>query len=114
MKPPERGEVWIVDLRLAAKVRPALVLSIPATDKDKALVTVVPHTTSLRDTRFEVRISVTFLHPGGFDTQSLATIPFAKLVRRLGCITPQQLSQVEYSVCMWLGLKQFRSQQETE
>ena len=48
MKPPVRGEVWRVDLGLAAKVRPALVLSIPPTDIERALVTLVPHTTSLR------------------------------------------------------------------
>ena len=30
MKSPERGEVWLVDLGLAAKVRPAVVLSVPA------------------------------------------------------------------------------------
>ena len=48
MSAPERGEVWLVDLGMAAKVRPALVLSMPATDVDRALVTLVPHTTSPR------------------------------------------------------------------
>ncbi|HEX7788451.1 MAG TPA: type II toxin-antitoxin system PemK/MazF family toxin, partial [Methylomirabilota bacterium] len=32
MAAPGRGEVWLVDLGLAAKVRPALVLSVPAGD----------------------------------------------------------------------------------
>ncbi len=40
MRSPQRGEVWIVDLGMAAKVRPALVLSIPVDDIDRALVTV--------------------------------------------------------------------------
>lgn len=99
-----RGDVWLVDLGLAAKVRPALVLSIPASDIDRALVTIVPHTTALRESRFEVVLSVRFLRPGGFDTQSLVTIPFAKLVRRLGVITPPQLVEIEKRVCFWLGL----------
>jgi mRNA interferase MazF len=30
MQSPQRGEVWFVDLGMAAKVRPALVLSVPA------------------------------------------------------------------------------------
>ncbi len=32
---PMRGEVWLVDLGLAAKVRPGLVLSVPV-DADNA------------------------------------------------------------------------------
>lgn len=39
MQLPERGEVWLVDLGMAAKVRPALVISVPADDTDRALVT---------------------------------------------------------------------------
>ena len=48
MKSPQRGEVWLVDLGMAAKVRPAVVISVPADDSDRALVTLVPHTTSPR------------------------------------------------------------------
>jgi mRNA-degrading endonuclease toxin of MazEF toxin-antitoxin module len=33
-----RGEVWLVDLGYAAKTRPALVISVPALDTDRALV----------------------------------------------------------------------------
>ena len=101
---PKRGEVWLVDLGLAAKVRPALVLSIPAADTDRALATLVPHTTSLRGTRFEVSVAVPFLRAGGFDTQGLVTIPHAKLIRRLGVLTSVQLAAVEVGVCSWLGL----------
>jgi mRNA interferase MazF len=44
---PKRGEVWLVDLGMVAKVRPALVLSVAAADTDRALVTLVPHTSGL-------------------------------------------------------------------
>jgi mRNA interferase MazF len=101
---PARGEVWIVDLGLAAKVRPALVLSVPPTDTERALVTLVPHTTSLRGSRFEVETRVPFLKPGGFDAQSLVTIPFAKLVRPIGQLKPPGLAGVERAVCAWLGI----------
>ena len=83
---PRRGEVWLVDLGLAAKVRPALVISIPADDIDRALVTLVPHTTSPRQSRFEAVVSVPFLKAGVFDAQNLVTIPHAKLIRRLGTL----------------------------
>jgi len=60
MTSPRRSEVWLVDLGMAAKVRPALVISIPAEDADRALVTLVPHTTSPRQSRFEAAVSVSF------------------------------------------------------
>jgi hypothetical protein len=41
MPAPRRGEVWIVDLGMAAKVRPAVVISVPADDQDRALATLV-------------------------------------------------------------------------
>jgi mRNA interferase MazF len=104
MRRPQRGEVWLVDLGLAAKVRPCLVLSIPPTDIDRALITLVPHTTSLRASRFEVALPVPFLRPGGFDAQGLVTVPLAKLIRVLGKLAPNHLSEVESRVSAWLGL----------
>jgi mRNA interferase MazF len=104
MRSPQRGEVWMVDLGMAGKVRPALVMSIPADDTDRALVTVVAHTASPRQSRFEVGISVPFLRTGVFDAQNLVTIPHAKLVRWLGRLSDVQLASVERAVCLWLGL----------
>lgn len=104
MPNPSRGEVWLVDLGYAAKVRPCLVLSIPANDEDRALTTLVPHTTSLRNSRFEVKQKVRFLREGGFDAQNLVTIPHAKLIRKLGSLTPIQLTEIENIVRFWLGL----------
>jgi len=104
MTSPRRGEVWLVDLGMAAKVRPALVISVPAEDTDRALVTLVPHTTSPRQSRFEATVSVPFLRTGVFDAQNLVTIPHAKLVRQLGKLGSVQLAVVEQAVCLWLGL----------
>jgi mRNA interferase MazF len=75
MVTPKRGDVWLVDLGMAAKVRPCLVCSIPILDEDRALVTMVPHTTSARESRFEVNIRVKFLRQGVFDTQNVVTVP---------------------------------------
>lgn len=104
MKPPDRGEVWLVDLGLAAKVRPALVISVPPGDTDRALVTVVPHTTSVRNSRFEAFVSVTFLKAGAFDAQGLVTVPLAKLLRPIGTLKPKELVVIEARVRQWLGL----------
>ena len=105
MNEPRRGEVWMVDLGMAAKVRPCLVISIGATDQDRALATLVPHTTSARNSRFEVKIKVSFLREGVFDAQSLVTIPHAKLIRKIGNLPVTQLAEVERAVAKWLGLE---------
>jgi mRNA interferase MazF len=104
MPNPDRGEVWLVDLGYAAKVRPCLVVSIPAEDEDRALTTLVPHTTSLRNSRFEVKLQIRFLRDGGFDAQNLVTIPHAKLIRKLGLLTDSQMIEVEEKLKFWLGL----------
>ena len=58
MATPRRGEVWLIDFGRAGKTRPALVVSGPFGDQDRALITVIPHTTSLRGSAFEVAVPV--------------------------------------------------------
>ena len=103
MSTPDRGEVWLVDLGMAAKVRPCLVLSIAALDTERALATAVAHTTSPRGTRFEVSVRVPFLRPGVFDAQNLVTVPHARYIRRLRTLNPAHLQTVEAVVRLWLG-----------
>jgi mRNA interferase MazF len=102
----DRGSVWIVDLGLAAKVRPCLVLSVPTDPQDRVLVTLVPQTTSVQGTRFEVAVKAKFLHGGSgvFDAQQIVTVPQAKLIRKIGDMPPDQLALVEAGVRRWLDL----------
>lgn len=106
----QRGEVWLVDPGMTAKGRPALVISVPTSDVDRALVTVVPHTSSPRNSRFEVAISVSFLRTGVFDAQNLVTIPHAKLLRQLGRLSDSHLASVERAIQLWLGSSDVSSQ----
>jgi len=105
LKSPRRGEVWLVDLGLAAKIRPALVVSVSPGDYDRALVAVVPHTTSLRGTEFEAAFAVPFLKAGAFDAQGIVTIPLAKLMHPIGTLKQEQLAIVEISLLKGLGLR---------
>src|SRR4051794_19950067 len=100
----DRGSIWIVDLGMAAKVRPCLVLSVPTDPQDRMLVTVVPLTTSVHGTRFEVPVAAPFLKAGVFDAQQVATVAQVKLVRRIGNLKPADLVLVEDAVRRWLGL----------
>ena len=61
---PSRGEVWMVDFGMAAKVRPALLLTGKPAADELDLVTVLLHTTALRGNRWELDIPKPFLKPG--------------------------------------------------
>lgn len=100
----QRGEIWLVDLGMVAKTRPALLLSVPPDDRERAVVTFVPRTTALRGTRFEVVHVGRGFDAGGFDAQGMATIPTAHLVRRLGAVDGPTLASVEQAVKSWLSL----------
>ena len=89
---------------MAAKVRPALVLGCDIADEDRVLVGVVYHTTALRGSRYEVPMTVAGLEVGGFDAQSIYTVPAVKLIRRRAVLNAAQLKQVEDKVKLWLGL----------
>jgi mRNA interferase MazF len=47
----KRGEVWLIDLGLAAKARPAVILSVPFQDNEKAVVTYVARSLQRRGVR---------------------------------------------------------------
>jgi mRNA interferase MazF len=104
VRAPLRGEVYMVDLGLAAKVRPCLVLSVPLEGSDRSIVRLIPHTTTIRRSRFEVAVSVKFLRPGAFDVQAIVTVPTVRLMNRLGSLTTEQIRPVEKGVCSWLGI----------
>src|SRR5262245_65774301 len=89
---PDRGEVWLADLGIAAKTRPCLVLSVPPDPQDRVLVTLVPHTTSLHGTRFEVAVPKPFLTPGAFDAQGIVTVAIARLIRELCDLLPDEMA----------------------
>ena len=99
-----RGEVWLVDLGLAAKVRPSLVINVPFLDQERALYAIIPHTTVLRESRFEAIIDVRWLDKGAFDAQGVRNIPGSVFIRKLGTLNEEQIKTVESTLRIWLGL----------
>jgi len=88
---------------MVEKVRPVLILSVPFAATDRAVVTVVFHSTTLRGSQFEVKVQVPFLKDGAFVAQSVATYPTARAIRKLGALNPAQLADVVVVVFKWLG-----------
>jgi mRNA interferase MazF len=96
MPVPRRGEVWVVDLGLAAKVRPCLLVTDYPRDDELALVTVVAHTTSLRGNRWEYACAKPFLKAGAFHLQELHSVPVVKLTRKLGALSDEEMKQISH------------------
>ncbi|MDW8310238.1 MAG: type II toxin-antitoxin system PemK/MazF family toxin [Verrucomicrobiales bacterium] len=90
-----RGEVWLVDLGLAAKTRPCLLLTEWPADNELALVTVVAHTRALRGNPWEYAVPKPFLAEGAFHLQQIHSIPVAKLERKLGALSADEMSGLE-------------------
>jgi len=99
-----RGEVWTVDMGMAAKTRPCLAISVLPEPSDKVLYTLIPHTTTLHGSQYEVHIPKQFLLAGAIDVQGIATMPHPRFHRRLGVLLPSEITLIEDALRQWLGL----------
>jgi mRNA interferase MazF len=93
-----------VDFGVTQKVRPALVISMPYADTDRALIGVVPHTTALRGSQFEVSIPTRWLSKGAFLVQGMQAVPPKYFLRRLGKLAPEQMQLVEQAILRWVAI----------
>lgn len=99
------GDVRKVDLGMAAKVRPCLVLTPVPRSNELDVFTVVAHTTALRGNRWELSIAKPFLDSAGaFDMQRIATVAAAKLEHKLGELTSAELNLVLDRLAERLGI----------
>jgi mRNA interferase MazF len=104
MTSPRRGEVWLVDLGMAAKVRPALVISIPVK------TSIVLLSRSFRTPRVHASPDSRRPCPSRSCAQACSMrriwSPFRTLnsFPSLGRFNSAQLASVERAVCVWLGL----------
>jgi mRNA interferase MazF len=105
MKRTLPGEIWRVDFGMAAKVRPALVLSDYPRDEELALLVVIPHTTAVRGNRWELALPKPFLKPGVFHLQQIQPISLAHFDARLGVLTPEEFKRVKETLVRLLNLQ---------
>lgn len=97
------GNVWMVDFGMAAKVRPALLLTGNPADDELDIVTVLLHTTALRGNRWELNIPKPFLKPGAFHLQQIQAISTVKLERRMGALNQEEMHRVLDALAERLG-----------
>lgn len=99
------AEVWIANLGLAAKVRPCLVLSDYPAEDELSLLILVPHTTAVRNNRWELSIPKPFLKPGVFHLQQLQSVPIVRLERKIGALTDAEFLLVKSKLADLLRLQ---------
>lgn len=104
MKRTLPGEIWWVDFGLAAKVRPALILSDFPADNELALLVVIPHTTATRGNRWELAIPKPFLKPGAFHLQQIQPLSLARFESRLGALDPEEFKRLKQGLVDLLKL----------
>ncbi|MFZ4681664.1 MAG: type II toxin-antitoxin system PemK/MazF family toxin [Terrimicrobiaceae bacterium] len=92
----EPGQVYLVDLGMAAKTRPMLVVSRRDDDAPRALSVCAPITTSTRDSKYEVSIGKPkFLHENSFvNVQGLQAIQHHELKRMIGRLPEDKMAEV--------------------
>lgn len=106
----EPGQIYLVDLGMAAKTRPMVVVSRRDEDAPRALSICAPITTSTRDSRYEVPIGKPkFLNENSFvNVQGLQAIQHHELKRAIGKLPEDKMSEVRNALLWMLGVSEQR------
>ncbi len=104
---PQPGEIWLVDLGLAAKTRPVVVVSRYDPDPPRAMITYVPLTTQYRQSPYEVVLpKLRFLNQDSIaNVQGLGSIPKVRLERRLGKLSDAVMTEIKNAILFALDLE---------
>ncbi len=104
---PKPGEVWLVDLGLAAKMRPVVVVSRYDSAPPRALVLYVPVTTQNRGSAYEVELpNLTLLRQGSIaNVQGLGSVPVVRLERKLGELPDEAILKIKQALIFALDLQ---------
>jgi mRNA interferase MazF len=100
---PSRGEVWLLISVWRRGFAPPLWSAWAMAMRTAPLITILPHTTSLRGSQYEITVNVPFLKAGAFLVQNVATYPNVRAIRRLGALKPDQFNLVFAGLLRWLG-----------
>lgn len=103
---PIPGELYLIDLGMVGKVRPAVVISREDLDSPRAIAICAPLTTQNRGSAYEVALGkLKFLDKESWvNVHGLMAVGHEKLIRKLGRISPGQLDQVKAALRYALDL----------
>ena len=92
-----RGDVVTVDLGMAAKVRPCVVISVSNPDSLRNMSVVVPMTTDIRGGECEIRFSKPpwLRQESVVNVLGIAGVDNAKIERRISAFPADKMSEIE-------------------
>ena len=90
---PRHGEVWLVDMGMTAKTRPAVVLNADNLDAPRTLIIHIPS----RGSELEVPLGhLPFLDPESVaNVQAIGSLPSVRFEKRLGIVPEADLKKVK-------------------
>ena len=94
---PRHGEVWLVDMGMVAKTRPAVVLTADNLAAPRSLIIHIPITRQNRGSELEVPLGhLPFLDPESVaNVQAIGSLPSVRFERRLGLVPEADLKKVK-------------------
>lgn len=97
---PKPGEVYLVDMGMAAKVRPVVIMTREDANSPRAISVVVPLTTENRDSEYEVKMPrVPWLkHQSFANVQAMASYGHHELLERRGRFDAETVSQIKNAI----------------
>ena len=102
----ERGDVVLVDLVIAAKTRPCVVISVRQPDRERAMCVVVPMTTEARGGACEVKFPkpAWLKQPSVVNVLGIAGVDHSRILRRISPFPPAEFQRVLAATADMLGL----------
>ena len=93
---PRHGEVWLVDMGMAANTPPAVVLIADHLDAPRSLIIHIPITRQNRGSELEVPLGhLPFLDPeSAANVQAIGSPPSVRFEKRLGVVTEIDFKKV--------------------
>ena len=94
---PRHGEVWLADMGMAAKTRPAIVLIADNLNAPRSLIIYIPITRQNRGSELEVPLGhLHFLDPDSVaNVQGIGSLPSIRFEKRLGVLPETDLQAVK-------------------
>ncbi len=94
---PRHGEVWLVDMGMTAKTRPAVVLLADNLNAPRSLIFDIPITRQNRGSELEVPLGhLPFLDPESVaNTQGIGALPAIRFEKRLGVLSATELKAIK-------------------
>ena len=94
---PRHGEIWLADMGMAAKTRPAVVLMADNLNAPRSLIIHVPITRQNRGSELEVRLGhLPFLETDSVaNVQAIGSLPSVRFEKRLGIVPETELKKIK-------------------